>query len=195
MDTVRFYNLHPPDEVRIFHTPRQAIRRFDDVAKVYDVRVASGLILRHYSFFHHWFEINCTLSPSSEFVVEEGPIPWCFNCDIVTPSVLVDGDEYNVDLFLDVLVGPDGRRFFAKDKDEFDQAIANGWITGEEQTGARTGWEELLSLIQSGSFLSFLAEICPFNNAFDADIPFAAPMSLARVHDMPILSNLSRDRH
>ena len=191
----RFYNRHLPNAVRVFHTPRQAIRCFDDVAKVYDVRAESDLILRHYAFFQHWFEVNCTLSPSGAFVAEDGPFPWCFNCDVATPAVMIGRDTYNVDLFLDVLVGTDGRTFIIKDEDEFERAIANGWVTDNEQAGARAGLEELLGLIRTETFVQFLEQTCPFTEVAGSDVPLAPSVVSLSIDDVPLYGHSFRKQH
>lgn len=76
---LRYYNLHEPDDLRVFPVPLAALRRWDDQRLVYDVR-HGDLVLRHYAFSHYWFEVNCVLDLSGAFVPEHGPIDWSFNC-------------------------------------------------------------------------------------------------------------------
>lgn len=122
---LRHHDFHPPEEVRIFVTSVSGLRRCDEDAVVYEVPV-DGLVLRHYSFYDRWFAVNCTLDPSGGFATEPGPIDWCFNCDVTSPLFSVGRDLYSIDLFLDVLVGPDGRMHVTKDEDDLTNAIENG---------------------------------------------------------------------
>ena len=181
-----FHNFHPPDDVRVFPIPARGVRRRDQTTLVYDVRVGD-LVLRRYSFADHWFEVNCTVDLRGGFVTEPGPIAWCLNCDISTPSLFVGPDEYNVDLCLDVLVGPDGREHVVKDEDEFERAVDQRWFTHEEQLGARRGLGELLALIRDGAFLAFLERICPFSSVACSDVPAALPMTCRPLRDIPLL--------
>jgi hypothetical protein len=48
-DNFLFYNFHPPEEVRVFTTPKAAVKRWDSSVLVFDVRIGNG-ILRKYSF-------------------------------------------------------------------------------------------------------------------------------------------------
>ena len=65
-------NFHPPDEVRVFCVPDEAIRVWNDQCLLYDVLVQEK-VLRHFSFYDRWFEINCTMNRNGTFVVERGP--------------------------------------------------------------------------------------------------------------------------
>lgn len=186
-----FHNLHLPDEVRVFAVPVGAVRRWDDETLVYDVRVPSGGVLRHYSFYRRWFEVNCSLGADGRFVTESGPIDWSFNGDVCSPCFSRGAAVYNVDLLLDVLVAPDGREHAVKDREEFERAVARGWLSAGEATGARRGLEELLGLIESGRFLAFLAEACPFDGFPAAPLqPAARRLALA---DTSLLAPQSRD--
>lgn len=162
-DRLLFHNFHPPGEVRVFTVPVGSIRRMDGDALVYDVRIGDR-VLRHYSFARRWFEVNCTLDLNGQFVTEPGPVDWCFNCDISTPHLVTGLNAYNVDLSLDVLVGPDGREHEVIDEDDFAVACSSGWLTPAEQAGARAGLADLLSIIQGEGMVAFLDGVCPFGN-------------------------------
>ncbi len=186
-----FYNLHLPDEVRVFAVPTAAVRRWDDEVFVYDVRVPSGATLRHYSFYRRWFEVNCSLSPDDRFMVEPGPIEWSFNCDVCSPCYSLGSQVYSVDLALDILVGPDGRSRVVKDEDVFARAVADGWLSAAEAEGAKLGLSELLGLIEAGRFLPFLAEVCPFGRRSPAlEQP---PPRRGQLSDVPLLGRAERE--
>lgn len=159
---MRFFNYHAPDEVRLFLVPPGGVRRWDDQAVVYDVQIGRDRILRRYSFAHRWFEVNCSLDLHGRFVTEPGPIDWCFNCDISTPHFRVGADVYNMDLWLDVLVAPNGREHAVIDEDDLAEAIRLGWPTELEQAGARAGLADLLGVIKSQGLVGFLDQVCPF---------------------------------
>ena len=178
-----FHNLHPPDEVRIFEIPEAAVRVWDDTTFVYDVPVGDR-VLRHFSFYDEWFEINCTLTSEGAFAFEDGPIPWTFNCDICTPCFSVGSCIYNVDLFLDVLVGPDGRSFHVKDEADFTRARSAGWLSDDEQDGVRQGLDRLCELIDSGNLLEYLSAIIPFD---DIQMGEAGGREDTPLRDVPLL--------
>ncbi len=178
------YDFHPPEEVRVFAAPMSGLRRWDEEVVVYDVSL-DGLVLRHYAFYDRWFDVNCTLDSSGGFVPEPGLIEWCFNCDITSPLFSVGRDLYSVDLFLDVLVGPDGRTYVTKDEDDLAAAIENGWLVAEEETGARTGLEQLLEIIQGPGLVAFLEQVSPFTVMDVSMMP--PPMTELRLADVPFL--------
>ncbi len=151
------YDLHPPDEVRVFPVPLSGLRRWDDEAVVYDLSL-DGLVLRHYSFYGRWFAVNCTLRPGGGFATEAGPIDWCFNCDVASPLSSVGRDLYGVDLCLDVLVGPDGRAHAVKDEDDLARATERGWLLPEEEVGARRGLDDLVGIVRGPGLVAFLVQ-------------------------------------
>lgn len=186
----RFYNVHAPGEVRLFTVPERGIRRWDAQVIVYDVRVGVDLVLRHYSFGDRWFEVNCSLDLDGRFVTEAGPIPWTFNCDICTPHALAGPDACNMDLWLDVLVGPDGWSHRVIDEADFAEAIRQGWLSDAERDGARAGLAELLGLIRSGELLPFLEQICPFQRVAESERQ--PPMERLTLAQLPVLNQAWR---
>lgn len=189
---MRFFNYHAPETVRIFTVPMRGVRRRDAGAVVYDVRIGAGRILRHYSFGQRWFEVNCTLDLAGSFVTEPGPIDWTFNCDICTPHFLIGADVYNMDLWLDVLVAPDGRQHMVIDEADFTEAVRLGQLTEAERQGALTGLSDLLGILQSEGLVNFLDRIYPFANAADCD--HQPPMERRSVTEFPMLLPLERQR-
>jgi hypothetical protein len=142
-------------------------------------------VLRHYSWAERWFEINCTLGLDGSFVAEQGVIDYCFNCDISSPHFNVGHNFYNTDLYIDVLVGTDGRTHVVIDRDEFAEAVDRGWITAAEAMAARRGLAELLEVIQSGELISFLDHIYPFADVLTSAVQ--PPMEQKNLQDVPIL--------
>jgi hypothetical protein len=179
------HNLKSPDEVAIFSVPFAGVRRWDEVALVYDVRVRDDAALRHYAFPDRWFVVNCSLELDGQFLKETGPIDFSFNCDVTTPCFSVGRNVYIADLELDVLVAPEGRDHLVVDEEEFAQAVDRAWITPAEAIGARRGLEELLGLITSGTFLAFLEEICPFEST--QDLPVQPSVTFRTLSDAPLL--------
>jgi len=164
---MRFLNYHAPNTVRAFFVPDRGIRRWDQEAVVYDVRIRSDRILRHYSFDNHWFELNCSLDSAGRLITESGPIDWAFNCDISTPHFIHGPDVYNKDLWLDVLVAPDGNEHLVIDQEDFERAVDLGWATHIEREGACSGLNDLLAIIRTEGLIAFLERICPFKNVSD----------------------------
>jgi hypothetical protein len=149
-------------------------------------------VLRHYSFVDRPFVVNCSLDLKGRFVTEPGPVDWCFNCDICTPPFVADGDVYSVDLFVDVLVAPDGRRCFVGDEDEFTEAVECGWVTAGERVLARRGLAELLWIIESVGLVEFLEEILAFDDV-RADA-WQASFTRRSVAEIPLLKSEARER-
>jgi hypothetical protein len=157
-----FYNLHLPNEVRIFNVPEPAVLRWDDEAVVYEVLVGNGRALRHYALMDRWFEVNVSLTATGALIEEPHPqLSWTFNCDICTPPRLEGRDAYYVDLELDVLVSRDARRRQVVDERDFSEARRRGYFGPSTATAARAGLAELLALIDAGRFLAFLEAIYP----------------------------------
>jgi hypothetical protein len=162
MERFLYYSLCLPEDLTLWTAPLPSVRRWDDRALVYDVIVGPDAILRHYSFYDRWFEVNCSMDGQGRFITEPGPIDWTFNIDVSAPFFSLGNSGFNVDLCLDVLVAGDGERYVVTDEDDFETAIASGWITEEERIGALSGLEEVREIIERGRLLPFLEEVCPF---------------------------------
>ena len=163
MISSRAYNLHLPDDVRVFEVPDEGVRRRDEAVLVYDVAVPGGLVLRHLSLSDRWFEINWTLDCDARLVKAVKASRWAFNCDICTPHVLRDAAVYNVDLEIDVLVAADGRRRLVTDEDDFLRAVGAKWIELHDRRGALRGLADLLRIIDGdGGLLAFAQSVLPF---------------------------------
>ena len=143
---ISFYNLAPPNRVRLSTIPGAAVKRWDDSVLVFDVRIGDGIV-RTYSFTEHWFEVHCTFDLDGHLRPEPGPVNWAFDCDMCTPAIIRGNDVYNVDLKLDILVEPDGVTYALVDEDDFAEARSAGWLTDVEVLGARRGADELIGII------------------------------------------------
>jgi hypothetical protein len=193
LELLSSFNLHLPDEVRIFTIPEEGVLLWNDAAQVYEVGGEEGMVLRHYSFYHRWFEVNVSLDSMGRFITEPGPIDWTFNIDICTPCFSIGPNLYNVDLCLDVLAGPDGVSYVVTDEDQFAEEVAAGWITETEAAGAREGLRRLLGIIEEGSLISFLDALVPFEIK-RRNVP---PSSMKKVSlsEAPVLSLPERAAH
>lgn len=182
------------EEIAIFSVPAEGIRRWDDEALVYDVRVSDQQILRHYSFANRWFQVNCSLNLDGSFLTEHRRgYTWSFNCDICIPHYTAAGHVYQMDLWLDVLVEADGRTDVIKDEDEFADAVRDGLLTADEAAGARQGLDELISIIQGPGLVNFLESVCPFRDvAVERRQP---PMRSLSTDADPLLAPESRTRY
>ena len=191
VEAFSYYSLALPDALTLWTVPVQGIRRWDDQMLVYDVGYGET-VLRHYSFSHRWYAVNCTLDRKGEFVTEAGPIDWCFNIDIATPLLTIDDAAYQVDLCLDVLVGSNGKDYLIKDEDEFEHAVRQGWMTRQEQEGAQRGLEELLTRIHSGTLIGFLDAVCPFG-AMET-VPQQLPARKVTLGEVPLFDRTTRSQ-
>lgn len=163
----RHFLVKPGRHTEAFQIKRVGVRRWDETGLVYDVRGAGGYFLRHYSFFDRWFHVNVTLDRTGALVSEAGPgdfadFAWAFNADIATPARSVATDIWAVDLFLDVLVAPNGRDFRVKDEAEFARAVAAGVVSEAEAQSARNGLADLIALCETVGLVDFLNAVCPF---------------------------------
>ncbi|KAB8136224.1 DUF402 domain-containing protein [Gracilibacillus oryzae] len=187
-----FYNLHLPDEVRIFEVPNSGVRRFDHNCIVFDVEI-QGAVLRHYSFKDRWFEINVSLTKDGNFRTEEHHhISWCFNCDISTPHLEIVNNIYNADLFLDVLVEPDGKTYAVIDENDFEWGIANDFLSKELENGAKKGLDDLLSIIETEGLINFLNHYYPLHSFGDIPVqPKMNKVSLSNVEQYKKIKDFS----
>ena len=163
---ISFYNLAPPNRVRLSTIPGAAVKRWDDSVLVFDVRIGDGIV-RTYSFTEHWFEVHCTFDLDGHLRPEPGPVNWAFDCDMCTPAIIRGNDVYNVDLKLDILVEPDGVTYALVDEDDFAEARSAGWLTDVEVLGARRGADELIGIIHDTGLVPFLEPILPFDSILD----------------------------
>ena len=186
-----FYNYHPPDEVRLFTTPGAAVKRWDPSVIAVDVRIEDGIV-RTYSFTGHWFEIHCTFDLDGKLRAEAGPVDWAFNCDICTPAIIRSNEVFNVDLFLDVLIEPDGVTLALTDEDDFAQAQTEGWLTTAEIVGAQRGADELVGIVRESGLRPFLEQILPFDSVLNS-APQGPPRILT-VDDVPLFQASERLR-
>lgn len=187
-----------PDEVYRFLVPTEGIRRWDDEALVYNVRLAPGRALRHYAFYRRWFVVNVSLDENGNPVTERTPgidLDWCFNCDVTTPLFSVGSDAcYSVDLELDVLAGSDGKTHAVKDEHKFAASVAAGYLDARESAGARQGLADLLAIVNRGDgLIAFLNAVCPLRPGDLAALPLQPPVAFLSPADVPwLLPNARR---
>lgn len=164
--------------MRVFTTPAPGVVRHDDDVAITEV-IESGVVLRHYAFGDRWFKINVTTDLRGRLVETGDPHQsFAFNCDVAT-SMDRDGDAtFAVDLFVDVLVQAKLRHIHVGDEDEFEQALSAGLVSPSEGKQARRGVAELLELVEEGTLLAWLDDLCPFG---PCDPPEALPMRRERV--------------
>ncbi|WP_100404281.1 DUF402 domain-containing protein [Bacillus solitudinis] len=190
-ETLECYNLHMPYEVRLFSIDQSNIKLWNDKYLVYDVR-EDDMILRHYSFYNQWFEINCSFQLDGKLLGEQGPIEWSFNCDICSPCFSEGNKIFNVDLELDVLVNQNGKDYIIIDEDDFEDAVNKAWITEKEQVGAKQGLNDLKEIIDSGNLIHYLNEICPFKDVINCTK--ANPMEKFEISEIQKFKEKNREQ-
>ncbi|EJV74908.1 DUF402 domain-containing protein [Bacillus thuringiensis] len=162
---INFYNLHLPREVRVFEVESSNIKLWNEEVIVFDVKVKdSNTILRSYSFYKEWFEINCSFDLNGNLLPEEGPIIWSFNCDISSPCFSKNNNVYNIDLEYDVLVNANGKDFIIVDEDDFEEAVKKKYLSQVEQNGALIGLKNLLNIIKNQNLATYLNDIYSFED-------------------------------
>ncbi|MCJ7841399.1 DUF402 domain-containing protein [Lederbergia sp. NSJ-179] len=162
---LNIYNYHGSEDIRLFRVKKENVKLWDDKVLVYDVRDDDyHSILRHYSFYDKWFEINCTFDMKGNLLPENGPIERSFNCDMCSPCFSFENNVYNVDLELDVLVNPNGKDYIIIDEEDFKNEIKRNNITALEEKGALAGLSNLIEIINSGELINFLNDIYPFSD-------------------------------
>ncbi|GAB2572697.1 hypothetical protein GCM10026983_44650 [Gracilibacillus alcaliphilus] len=164
---------------------------WNDNVVVFDVRIDDyQSILRHYSFYDKWFEINCTFDREGKLLPENGPIKRSFNCDICSPCFSIGNNIYNVDLELDVLVNPNGKDYIIIDEDDFKEEIRKNNLTSFEEKGALAGLNQLIEIIESGKFIDFLNDIYPFSDV--TNCTSALPMEKRTQKEVPLFEKETR---
>jgi hypothetical protein len=78
-------------------------------------------------------------------------------------------------------VRADGVTHGVYDQDEFDRALAGGWLSDREARAASNELRSLVELINAGSLVKFLANICAFGPTTAPLAPRHAAGSLADV--------------
>ncbi len=160
---LKIYNYHGLEDIRLFRVKTENVKLWNEQVLVFDVRNDNyNSILRNYSFYDKWFEINCTFDMKGNLLPENGPIEWSFNCDICSPCFSFENNIYNIDLELDVLVNPNGKDFIIIDEEDFKDEIKRNNITSFEEKGALAGLSNLIEIIKSGGLINFLNDIYPF---------------------------------
>jgi len=111
------------------------------------------------------FDDKTVLAPGFEIVYFEFPGEWFsigkirnlqgehtgYYCDIVMPPRLLDDGIELTDLFLDLWVSPD-LRYKVLDRDEFEEAFKNGWITNELHEKAKRELQKLIRTVEDKEF-------------------------------------------
>lgn len=170
----------------MFTVPRSGVLRLDAGTFVSETRIGD-VVLRHYAFARGWFKVNVTFDPGGT-LIETPPEPdhpaFAFNCDIATPMRREGHTIYAVDLFVDVLVGRDGRSSWVKDEDELTRAAEAGLVSRHEFASARDGLARLVSLIDAGGLIPFLKAICPFGRSHAPEGPPVTHVPLADVPEV-----------
>lgn len=97
----------------------------------------------YFEFVDDWHDIIKVHDREGKFVG--------YYCDINTPIIRIPGGYSCTDLFLDLWVFPD-MRHFVLDRDEFEEAVANGWLTDEEEQMAEETLAMLIDDVKAGRF-------------------------------------------
>lgn len=189
--SVLIYDVKLPDRIEPYEILAASIRRNDAVAFVCDVLMPAdiqGIALRHYSFPDRWWSADVSVdlegAPLTGFGPDSG---YAFDCDITTPHFAAFGALCNIDQKLDVFIRPDGREHIVVDQDDFDRAVAAGWIDDHDRREAERGLNELLDLIDRGGFVAFLENIsprCPVRDT--AEVKILAHRSTT---DLPVIDH------
>jgi hypothetical protein len=160
------YQLHLPDDLRIFHYGAPPIAETADVLVFEGWSDDRSAICRSYLFFNRWLEVFVTFDAS--FNLRPDPdylFPFAFNCDITTPYHRVGKRLYTTDLCLDLLVAADGRSYHIEDRDELEDWHQSGVISTAGYKAALREQDSLLNLFTTGRFLDLLTAIAPFPTA------------------------------
>lgn len=180
------YDLHPPQDLRVFPVPPSGVLRADDDVLVTQTRW-DDVVLRHYAFRHHWMKINVPVGDDGlpfDPTDENGETGYAFNCDIATPMRWEANCVYSVDLWLDVLVRADGSSPVVMDEQDFEKAVEEQWLSERETLAARYALDALLVMIERGDLLDFLDGAEPFAPPVD---PPAAQRRHVPLSTVPLL--------
>jgi hypothetical protein len=85
--------------------------------------------------------------------------------DYATPLHTYGGALYQTDLYLDIFVAADGRKYLIDDHEELEQALATGLITPERYELVRAQEQELIEVLRAGALEAWLGPQPPFEPA------------------------------
>jgi len=159
------YQLHLPSEVRIFKYNSEPTHA-DSHAVVMDsvaIEDDTATYCRGYYFLDRWLSVFITFDERLELKADAShTFPFAFNCDITTPHYYQDDSVFTTDLYVDILVGTDGRTYQIEDVEDFQQAFALGVFGKGWYDNAKRGLDWLIGLLEHGQFVNFLNEVDPF---------------------------------
>ena len=90
-----------------------------------------------------------------------------YRIDFTSTLARTGGVHHQVDLYLDLFIDPAGGRWLVEDDEELDEAVALGWVRGDEAERLRAECRELLGWLKAGEWHARLAAACgePFDLA------------------------------
>ncbi len=99
---------------------------------------------RAYYFLDHWYAITETYNKERTLTG--------FYCDIATPAIFCGNRLCVTDLKLDLWVRQDRHTYYILDEDEFEEAIAEKWITPPLAKAARHSLQSLIQMVEEDKF-------------------------------------------
>ena len=176
---ITVFQHHLSDEVRVFRYDAQPAA--DTASAVVVDSVVSEpepTYCRVYLFLDRWLQVFVTFDEQLRLKGDPyNAFPYAFNCDMTTPHYRVGNHLYTTDVCLDVVVQPDGQTYTVEDRDELEEAYAQGLFGTQWYEETKREGDALVRLIQEGRFLSFLESIAPFPSEWQDH----APPTLTRV--------------
>jgi predicted RNA-binding protein associated with RNAse of E/G family len=109
-----------------------------------EVVLAAGYHITYFELSGQWFTV-CKIRNT------EGKHTGYY-CDIATPPRFFEDRIEQTDLFLDLWVFPDLRRYKMLDEDELEPALANGWIEKPLYDRAKQEIRKLVCEVEAGRF-------------------------------------------
>ncbi len=154
METIELIYKRLPN--RVHHFPQNLLYEDDDViVTTQRIKPSSPIVIDGatvlgdnyravwFVFANRWYDIGKIYNLDEHFTG--------YYCDIILPMTRTDTHFEITDLFLDLWVSPDGS-YQVEDEDEFESAIAHGWIQTDLANQARNALQDLIAEIESGAF-------------------------------------------
>lgn len=154
--TVRIHYLRPPDRESVY--VQRVVHRTPDVVVTYVDRtpiartlLAGGEIALEPGAPAVWFTFPGAWHDIGRFHRLDGTFTGYY-ANVITPVEFVAENAWRTtDLFLDVWKRP-SRAPMLLDADEFEQALANGWITAAQAAAARAEADRLLEAARGAAW-------------------------------------------
>ena len=155
-ETIRLHYHRPPDRTEVFeqallYRDEQVIVTLNPSTSLSKPMVVNGATVFESGAPAIWFTFPGTMHDIGRFHTANGQFTGLY-ANVIMPVELHSATEWSAtDLFLDVWIG-EGERPQVLDEDEFDHAVAFGWIEPGQALAARREVTAILDACERGTW-------------------------------------------